>query len=167
MSLHDKTLLFFNKKALAATAGTSITSKLIDFRLNGSDIDGLLFVQAVLGTTPTQGVVTVKLQTSADGSMWTDLISKDVSLDASLISERLPLDTKRYLKMTVTVKTGTGTSGADVNLNAANTVFAEITDTLDYVGPITYQGTETSGVRKGYPVNVAGAGDTVRATVET
>lgn len=161
MSMHDKTLAFFFKTALAKTAGTSLTSKLIDLRLNGEDIDGRLFVYAALNAAISAGVVTVKLQTSADGSEWTDLIAKDVSSGSVLLSERLPLGTKRYLKMTVAVKEGTGSEGADVNLDAAKTVFAELTDTVDKDYPVDVQ-----GVSSGKPADIAAAGDAVRAAVE-
>ena len=39
MSLHDKNLIFFNKTALAAALNTKITSKIVDLRYNGDDVD--------------------------------------------------------------------------------------------------------------------------------
>ena len=162
MSLHDKTLFFFNKTALAATAETSITSKLIDMRYNGDDIDGRLYVNAVLGAAPSAGTVVFKLSTSDDGSSWTDVL--EVENDGAVLYKgRLPLGLKRYVKATATVKTGT-------NLNAANTVFAEITDTIDVdldQGKVQqWQGIPSGGTVPEGMEDLAKTGDTVRATVE-
>ena len=162
MALHDKTLFFFNKTALAATAATSIISKLIDLRYNGDDIDGRLFIQAILDAAPTSGSVTFKLKTSDDGSTWTDVLEQ-TNVGAVLFKDRLPLGLKRYVIATVTV--------GDSNLDAARTVFAEITDTIDAE-------LDQSKVQKwnGIPVggsvpegmeDLAKSGDTVRATVES
>lgn len=154
MSLHDKTLIFFQNKALAASANTSITSKLIDLRLNGDDINGKLFVKAYLGAAATDGYVTFKLQTSANGSDWVDVISC-TNKGATLYEGRLPLGLKRYCKCTATV-------GANA-LAAATTVWGEITDTLDV-------DLDTSKVQNWAPLptgDLAKAGDTVRASVES
>lgn len=167
--LHDKTLFFFNKTALAKTAGTSITSKLIDLRLNGDDIDGRVFIYAVLAKAPSAGSVTFKLLTSDDGSNWTEALVEG-NVGEVLYKGRLPLGLKRYLKATATVDEGTGAEGADVDLDAATTVFAELTDTIDHEGPVKVQ--QWNGIPQGGSVpegmeDLAKAGDTVRATVES
>lgn len=161
MSMHDKTLFFFNKTALAATAATSITSKLIDLRYNGDDIDGRLFINAVLDAAPSSGAATFKLLTSDDGSTWTEVLAK-ANDGAVLFKGRLPLGLKRYLKATVTV--------GETNLDAARTVFAEITDTIDAEldqGKVQ----KWNGIPQGGSVpegmeDLAKSGDTVRDTVE-
>ena len=104
MSMHDKTLAFFLKKALAKAANTEITSKLIDTRYNGDDIDGRLFINAQLGAPATNGYVRFKLLTSADGDSWTDVITA-TNVGAKLYAGRLPLGLKRYLKAEVKVLT--------------------------------------------------------------
>lgn len=147
MSMHDKTLAFFLKKALAKAANTEITSKLIDTRYNGDDIDGRLFINAQLGAPATNGYVRFKLLTSADGDSWTDVITA-TNVGAKLYAGRLPLGLKRYLKAEVKVLT---------QIADATTVFAELTDTLD-------ADLDASRVQKAE--DVAKAGDAVRATVE-
>lgn len=147
MSMHDKTLAFFFKKALAKAANTEITSKLIDTRYNGDDIDGRLFINAQLGAPATNGYVRFKLLTSADGDSWTDVITA-TNVGAKLYAGRLPLGLKRYLKAEVKVLT---------QIADATTVFAELTDTLD-------ADLDASRVQKAE--DVAKAGDAVRATVE-
>lgn len=161
MSLHDKTLFFFNKTALAATAETAISSKLIDMRYIGDDIDGRLFVNAVLDAAPSAGAATFKLLTSADGSDWTEVLSQ-ANVGAVLYKGRLPLGLKRYVKATVTV--------GGTNLNAARTVFAEITDTIDAEldqGKVQkWNGIPAGGAVPEGMEDLAKSGDTVRATVE-
>ena len=146
--MHDKTLMFFLNKAIATTANTTYTSKLIDTRYDGDDIDGRLFVKAQLGSAPTDGYVTFKLRTSANGSDWTDVITA-TNVGAKLYAGRLPLGLKRYLTAQVIV-------GANA-LSAATTAFAEITDALDH-------DLDTARVQKSE--DVAKAGDAVRAVVE-
>ena len=159
--MHDKTLMFFLNKALAAAAATSITSKLIDMRYNGDDIDGRLFVNAQLGSAETDGRVTFTVQTSADGSTWTDVITA-TNVGAKLYAGRLPLGLKRYLKATATV-------GATA-LSAATTVFAEITDSinadLDTTRVQKWQGIPSGGTVPEGMEDLAKTGDSVRATVE-
>ena len=147
MSMHDKTLAFFLKKALAKAANTEITSKLIDTRYNGDDIDGRLFINAQLGAPATNGYVRFKLLTSADGDSWTDVITA-TNVGAKLYAGRLPLGLKRYLKAEVKVLT---------QIADATTVFAELTDTLD---------ADLDASRVQQAEDVAKAGDAVRATVE-
>ena len=145
--MHDKPLIFFLNKALAAAANTEISSKLIDTRYNGDDIDGRLFVKAQIGTPASDGYVRFKLRTSANGSDWIDVITA-TNVGAKLYEGRLPLGLKRYLKAEVKVLTG---------LDAATTAFAEITDALEHdLDTARVQGTE----------DVAKQGDAVRAVVE-
>ena len=159
--MHDKTLIFFLNKLLAATAATSITSKLIDMRYNGDDIDGRLFLNAQLGSAQADGRVTFKVQTSADGSTWTDVITA-TNKGAKLYAGRLPLGLKRYLKATATV--------GQTALSAATTVFAEITDSinadLDTTRVQKWQGIPTGGTVPEGMEDLAKTGDSVRATVE-
>ena len=145
--MHDKTLMFFLNKALAKAANTEITSKLIDTRYNGDDIDGRLFINAQIGEANTDGYVRFKLLTSANGSDWTDVITA-TNVGATLYKGRLPLGLKRYLKAEVKVLT---------QIANATTVFAEITDALEHdLDTARVQGTE----------DVAKQGDAVRAIVE-
>ena len=120
--MHDKMLNFFDRKALATTASGSITSKVVDLRYNGDDIDHQLFVQAFLDAAPTSGAVTFKLQTSDDGETWTDVVQKANSGE-KLFAGPLPLGLKRYVRCTASV--------GETALDAVRTVWAEITDTLD------------------------------------
>ena len=148
--MHDKTLFFFDKKALAAAANTEITSKLIDMRFNGDDVDGHLFINAQLGAAPSSGVVRFKVLTSYDGSTWVDLLTVNNS-GQTLYKGRLPRGVRRYLKAEAKVTT---------QLNAANTVFAEITDHIE-------NGLDMNLVQKSDATDQAAAGDAVRATVES
>ena len=147
--MHDKTLFFFDRKALAAANNTEITSKLIDMRFNGDDVDGRLFINAQLGAAPTSGVVRFKVLTSYDGSTWVDLLTVNNS-GQTLYKGPLPRGVRRYLKAEAKVTTG---------LDAANTVFAEITDAIE-------NGLDMNLVQKSDATDQAAAGDTVRATVE-
>lgn len=160
MSMHDKTLILFFNKALAATANTTINSKLVDFRYCGDDIDGKLFVNAQLGAPATDGYVSFKLLTSADGSTWTEVIAA-TNVGAKLFAGRLPLGLSRYVKAEVKVLTA---------LEAATTAFAEITDTidaeLDAARIQKWQGIPAGGTVPEGMENLAKTGDSVRATVE-
>ena len=147
--MHDKTLFFFDRKALAGANNTEITSKLIDMRFNGDDVDGRLFINAQLGAAPSSGVVRFKVLTSYDGSTWVDLLAVNNS-GATLYKGRLPLGIRRYLKAEAKVTT---------ELNAANTVFAEITDAIE-------NGLDMNLVQKSPDTDQAAAGDAVRASVE-
>lgn len=159
MSLHDKTLMFFRDADLAAAAGTSIVSRLIDLRLNKGTFDDVRVV-ARLAAPVTAGAVAVALQTSDDGSDWEDLIKREVSAGQTLVAERLPEGHGRYLKMTVSVKAGTA-------LAAATKVFAELTDTIDTeTTPKTQEWVGGTPVPKGAD-DIAAAGDAVRKDVES
>ena len=145
--MHDKTLMFFLNKALAKAANTEITSKLIDTRYNGDDIDGRFFINAQIGEANSDGYVRFKLLTSANGTDWSDVITA-TNVGAKLYEGRLPLGLKRYLKAEVKVLT---------QIANATTVFAEITDALEHdLDTARVQGTE----------DVAKQGDAVRAVVE-
>ena len=147
--MHDKTLFFFDRKALAAANNTEITSKLIDMRFNGDDVDGRLFINAQLGAAPASGVVRFKLLTSYDGSSWADLLTVNNS-GQTLYKGPLPRGVRRYLKAEAKVTT---------ELNAATTVFAEITDAIE-------NGLDMNLVQKSPDTDQAAAGDAVRAVVE-
>jgi len=148
--MHDKTLFFFDRKALAAANNTEITSKLIDNRFNGDDVDGRLFINAQLGAAPTSGVVRFKVLTSYDGSTWVDLLTVNNS-GQTLYKGPLPRGIRRYLKAEAKVTT---------QLNAANTVFAEITNAIE-------NGLDMNLVQKSPDTDQAAAGDAVRAVVES
>lgn len=147
--MHDKTLFFFDRKPLAAANNTEITSKLIDMRFNGDDVDGRLFINAQLGAAPASGVVRFKLLTSYDGSNWVDLLTVNNS-GQTLYKGRLPLGVRRYLKAEAKVTT---------ELNAATTVFAEITDAIE-------NDLDMNLVQTSDATDQAAAGDAVRAVVE-
>ena len=147
--MHDKTLFFFDRKALAAANNTEITSKLIDMRFNGDDVDGRLFINAQLGAAPASGVVRFKLLTSYDGSSWADLLTVNNS-GQTLYKGPLPRGVRRYLKAEAKVTT---------ELGAATTVFAEITDAIE-------NGLDMNLVQKSSETDQAAAGDAVRAVVE-
>jgi len=148
--MHDKTLFFFDRTALAAANNTEITSKLIDNRFNGDDIDGRLFINAQLGAAPSSGVVRFKVLTSYDGSTWVDLLTVNNS-GQTLYKGPLPRGIRRYLKAEAKVTT---------QLNAANTVFAEITNAIE-------NGLDMNLVQKSPDTDQAAAGDAVRAVVES
>ena len=118
-------------------------------RFNGDDVDGRLFINAQLGAAPSSGVVRFKVLTSYDGSTWVDLLAVNNS-GATLYKGRLPLGIRRYLKAEAKVTT---------ELNAANTVFAEITDAIE-------NGLDMNLVQKSPDTDQAAAGDAVRASVE-
>ena len=147
--MHDKTLIFFKNRALAAANNTEITSKLIDNRFNGDDVDGRLFLTAQLGAVPASGGVRFKLLTSYNGSDWVDLLTVNNS-GATLYKGRLPRGIRRYLKAEAKVTTGLG---------EANTVFAEITDAIE-------NDLDMNLVQKSSETDQAAAGDAVRAVVE-
>ncbi len=153
MSLHDKTLIFLNSAKLAASAGSKADGKLIDLRLNGQNLDGTIFVNAILKDALTSGSVTFKVETSSDGTTWETLIERTATSGAVLFAGRLPLGTKRYLKASAEVATA---------LAADTEVFAELTDTVDYEGPVTVQAWTANG-----PEDIAAEGDEVRQKVES
>ena len=158
--MHDKTLIFFLNKALAAAANTEISSKLIDTRYNGDDIDGRLFVKAQIGAPASDGYVRFKLRTSANGSDWIDVITA-TNVGAKLYEGRLPLGLKRYVKAEVKVLT---------QITDATTVFAEITDSidaeLDTARVQKWQGIPSGGTVPEGMEDLAKTGDSVRTTVE-
>lgn len=153
MALHDKTLIFLNRVKLAASAGSKAEGKLVDLRLNGQNLDGTIFVNAVLKDEISSGSVTFKLEASADGTTWETLIEHTATAGAVLCADRLPLGTKRYLKASAEVASA---------LAADTEVFAELTDTVDYEGPVTVQAWTADG-----PEDIAAEGDAVRQTVES
>lgn len=159
MSLHDKNLIFFNRTALAAAANTKITSKVVDFRYNGDDVDCRLFLHASLGAKPTGAGAAVKTEvmTSADGTTWSKA-AEYVSDGEKLVAGPLPHGLKRYVRLDCTVTTALG---------AANAVFAEITDVvdaeLDQTKVQKWQGIPAGGSVPEGMENLAKTGDTVTA----
>lgn len=159
MSLHDKNLIFFNRTALAAAANTKISSKIVDFRYNGDDVDCRLFLHASLGAKPTGAGAAVKTEvmTSADGTTWSKA-AEYVSDGEKLVAGPLPHGLKRYVRLDCTVTTALG---------AANTVFAEITDAvdaeLDQTKVQKWQGIPSGGSVPEGMENLAKTGDTVTA----
>ena len=159
MSLHDKNLIFFNKTALAAALNTKITSKIVDLRYNGDDVDCRLFIRATLGAKPTGAGAAVKTEvmTSANGTNWTKA-AEYVSDGEKLVAGPLPHGLKRYVRLECTVTTALG---------EANTVFAEITDAvdseLDQKKVQEWKGIPSGGSVPEGMENLAKTGDTVTA----
>ncbi len=120
MALHDKMLNFYYNKPLAKSTSTAIASRVVDNRFNGENVDNRVFVFAQLGVALADGKVTLKLQTSEDGSSWTDLRTW-TNKGKALCAEPLPMGTKRYLRMTAT--------NADTENDTS--LWAELTDTVD------------------------------------
>ncbi len=152
MSLHDKTLFLFNKVALAKAQNTTVTSKLIDNRLNGDDVGGRVFVYARLGASAAANSVSFTLKTSADGASWATLLTAKNTADGTLCQNRLPFGAKRYLKAEAKVETA---------LANDTTVFAELTDAIEHDWPVEVQDWTSSGAD-----DLAEDGDDVRDTVE-
>ena len=159
MSLHDKNLIFFNKTALAADLNTKITSKIVDLRYNGDDVDCRLFIRATLGAKPTGAGAAVKTEvmTSANGTNWTKA-AEYASDGEKLVAGPLPHGLKRYVRLECTVTTALG---------EANTVFAEITDAvdseLDQKKVQEWKGIPSGGSVPEGMENLAKTGDTVTA----
>ena len=159
MSLHDKNLIFFNKTALAKAKDTKITSKIVDLRYNGDDVDCRLFIRATLGAKPTGTGAAVKTEvmTSANGTAWTKA-AEYASSGEKLVTGPLPHGLKRYVRLECTVTT---------ELGEANTVFAEITDAvdseLDQKKVQEWKGIPSGGSVPEGMENLAKTGDTVTA----
>lgn len=169
MSMHDKNLIMFDRRALAAAAGTSVTSKVVDLRYNGDDLHARMWVNAFMAKAPraaggTASSVQFKLQTSYDGSSWVDLFDKTIPATASndddvLMRAPVPVGVRRYIRALVTV----GSSA----LASANSVFAEITDTVDHEldGRMVqhWEGIPAGGSVPAGPEDLGTSGDTVTA----
>lgn len=76
--IFDKLSLFADGTLVPTTANNSTYSKVLDLRKCGQvGIDGGFRIWGgVVGSVNATGSVTTKLQTSADGSTWTDLVSE-------------------------------------------------------------------------------------------
>lgn len=159
MSLHDKNLVFFNKVALAKDADSKISSKIVDLRYNGDDVDCRMFISGTLGAKPTDTGASVKteLMTSADGTTWTKA-AEYLSDGVRLVAGPMPHGLKRYVRLDCTVAAALG---------AANTVFAEITDAvdseLDQKKVQKWKGIPSGGSVPEGMENLAKTGDTVTA----
>lgn len=159
MSLHDKNLIFFNKVAIAKDASSKISSKIIDLRYNGDDVDCRMFISGTLGAKPTAIGASVKTEvmTSANGTAWTKA-AEYASSGEKLVAGPLPHGLKRYVRLECTVTTALG---------EANTVFAEITDAvdseLDQKKVQEWKGIPSGGSVPEGMENLAKTGDTVTA----
>lgn len=123
----DKLSLFADGKTVPATANGVTYSKVLDLRSCGqAGIDGLLRIWAgivgALGAADARKITT-KLQTSPDGTTWTEVVSETQD-GRSLMGIFLPCKgLKRYIRLTFTVG---GTA-----LGAAVTVKAGLVDQFD------------------------------------
>lgn len=121
--IFDKTLLFADGLEVPATASKTTNSKVIDLRL-GNYPDGCVKVYAqILGDKPKDGAITTKLQTSSDGSAWTDLVA--FTQDGTILCRAaLPITgKKRYLRLAFAV--------GSTALSAAVKVKAGLVDQFD------------------------------------
>lgn len=102
--MFDKMSLFADGASLAAGANTSKYTRALDLRLNGQiGIDGALKVygQIVAKTVADadKARVTTVLQTSADGSTWTDVVAETQDGN-TLIAMALPVKgLKRFIRL--------------------------------------------------------------------
>ena len=102
--LFDKMSLFADGASLAAGANTSKYTRALDLRLNGQiGIDGelKLYGQIVAKTVAAGDTakVTTVLQTSADGSTWTDVVAETQNGN-TLIAMALPVKgLKRFIRL--------------------------------------------------------------------
>ncbi len=122
--LFDKLSLFVDGKTVPTTASTDTYSKVLDLRLNGNlGIDGELKVYGqVVGTANSTGSVTTVVQTSADGTAWTDVASQ--TQDGNLlIAMFLPFGLKRFVRLKFSV--------GETALGSAIVVKAGLVDQFD------------------------------------
>jgi hypothetical protein len=133
--MFDKMSLFADGASLAAGANTSKYTRALDLRLNGQiGIDGALKVygQIVAGTVATadKARVTTVLQTSADGTTWTDVVAETQD-DNTLIAMALPVKgLKRFIRLKLAQTTA---------LSKAYRVKAGLVDQFDMDVPPTAQ----------------------------
>lgn len=113
--IFDKLSMFANGTTVAKTASGSTNSKVIDLRKCNVIDDCLKIYGQIVGTANSAGSVTTKVQTSNDGSTWTDLESQTQSGNR-LIATRIPYGHKRFLRLVFAV--GTTALDADVKVTA-------------------------------------------------
>lgn len=124
----DKLSLFADGLTVPVTANTTTYSKVIDLRKCGQvGIDGMLRVWGgIVGTANATGSVTTKLQTSANGTTWTDVVS-EVQSGNSLIGMFLPCKgLSRFIRLVFVV--GGTALGAAVKVKAGLVDQFEIED---------------------------------------
>lgn len=113
--IFDKLSMFANGTTVAKTASGSTNSKVIDLRKCNVIDDCLKIYGQIVGTANSAGSVTTKVQTSDDGSTWTDIESQTQSGNR-LIATRIPFGHKRFLRLVFTV--GTTALNTDVKVTA-------------------------------------------------
>ncbi len=113
--IFDKLSMFANGTTVAKTASGSTNSKVIDLRKCNVIDDCLKIYGQIVGTANSAGSVTTKVQTSDDGSTWTDIESQTQSGNR-LIATRIPYGHKRFLRLVFAV--GTTALDADVKVTA-------------------------------------------------
>lgn len=115
--LFDKLSLFADGTTVHKAANAATYSRVLDLRRCGEiGIDGgLRLYGQVVGAPNASGSVTTVVQTSADGSAWTDLASQPQSGNI-LLAMFLPFGLKRYLRLKFAV--GAAALSADVRVKA-------------------------------------------------
>lgn len=111
----DADLVFSNKQAVTATAASTNE---IDLGVAGDAIGQELTIHAVVDTAfATLTSLTVSLETSADGSAWTTVLSGPAIARASLTKGarifcvRVPQGLSRYVRLKYTVGGSNATAG--------------------------------------------------------
>mgnify|MGYP000871811203 CR=1 FL=1 len=111
----DADLVFSNKQAVTATAAS--TNK-IDLGVAGDAIGQELTIHAVVDTAfATLTSLTVSLETSADDSTWTTVLSgpaiarASLTKGASIFCVRVPQGLSRYVRLKYTVGGSNATAG--------------------------------------------------------
>ncbi len=132
--LFDKMSLFADGASLAAGANTSKYTRALDLRLNGQiGIDGALKLYGqIVGDVADadKAKVTTVLQTSADGTTWTDVVAETQDGN-TLIAMALPVKgLKRFIRLKLSQTTA---------LSKAYVVKAGLVDQFDMDVPPTVQ----------------------------
>lgn len=121
--IFDKLLMFANETKVAKTASGSVNSKVIDLR-NTRFIDGELKIYGqIVGAPPTAGAISTKVQTSADGSSWTDVFAS-AQVGNTLVAAFLPATHKRFVRLVFAV--------GETALSADAKVTAGLVDAFDF-----------------------------------
>ena len=113
--MFDKMTMFADGLTVAKTASGTTTSKAVDFR-RCNCIDGELKIYGqIVGTANSAGSVTTVVQTSDDGSTWTDVCSS--AQDGNrLVAMFVPFGIKRFVRLAF--KVGETALDADVKVTA-------------------------------------------------
>lgn len=111
----DADLLFSNKQAVTATA---TSTNVIDLGAAGDAIGQELTIHVVVDTAfATLASLAVSLETSADGSTWTTVLSGPavprarLTKGANIFCVRVPQGLSRYVRMKYTVGGSNATAG--------------------------------------------------------